>query len=173
MKKLLLLVSTFLYFSSANAQCKVETDPFTKDLISKFHYDGVNAIQIGNDLSYPNFELDYDLKNGEGTLSFTYNYTGKLDNVLPAGGEVLFRLENEEILKFTTTEEAKPTSYAQGSQTWTKYAYAFRVSAADIEKLSKNKVELVRFTDASKKGNVDCKDYGKGIKKGAECVVKK
>lgn len=173
MKKFIFLLTILFNLSRSNAQCKVETDPFTKDLLAKFNYTGVNSIAIGNNLNYPPFELFYDLKNGEGIMGFTYSYLTALGTSIPKGGDVLFKLENDEILKFVTSDDAAPKVFVFNEKNWTKYEYKFKVSASDVEKLSTLKVVLVRFPDASKQGNVDCSDYMKAIKKGAECVVKK
>jgi hypothetical protein len=122
-----------------------------------------------------NLVLLYEIKGSSGKIEMTFGFPTKLETIIPKGSEILCKLENGEILKFLTQADALPSVIKDPnpaeSTIWSYYVYAVPVTAAEIEKLAKNKVKMIRYPDASKSGMVDTEDYCKELTKGAECIL--
>jgi hypothetical protein len=114
------------------------------------------------------------MKNNEVNLTLSYSFRSKLEStVIPKGSDVFIKLENREILKYKTNSDALPQVFLWSNSIYTKYLYNFVVSVEDLNKISTNKVAIVRIKDALKEGTVDTEDFNKGLRKGAECLTGK
>jgi hypothetical protein len=165
MKNLFSFIIALFFFNPCYSQCKIEKDAFTNEEVAKFDY---------NTLGWPaNYFLSCQKKKDEISMTFCYYFQNKVEKVIPKGSEVLFKLESGEIVKCITTSDASPEPSVTNGQIWTKYNYTFNIQKTDIEKFASSKVQLMRFTDASKEGTVDTDVYRKGLKKAAECITKK
>jgi hypothetical protein len=164
MKKLASFIVLFFSLIYSYGQCKTEKDEFTKETITKFEWADWNTEK---------FTVSFEFKNNVGNLTLGYLYNGKIETIIPAGTEVLFKLENGEILKFQIKSDAVP-KYLTIPHVVSKYHYSFLITNPDLEKIFKDKVDKIRLTDPSKpEGTVDTELFNKGIRKGAECLLKK
>lgn len=164
MKKLGFFILLFFSLIHSYGQCKTERDDFTKETITKFEWADWNTEK---------FTVSFHFKNDDGILTLGYLYNGKLETIIPQGTEVLFKLENGEILKFQIKSDAVP-KYFTIPGVVTQYHYSFPITNHDIEKISNGKVDKIRLTDPSKpEGTIDTDFFNKGLRKGAECLLKK
>jgi hypothetical protein len=160
---LLLLSFTTVY----SQKCKVGADPFTGEKVVSF--------------DFSSRVIYYEYKAGITHLEMVFNYNGVLKVIVPKGTELLFKLENGEILKLVTIADAPPkTARANQSQYYSTsftsdYSYVMEVSKEDVGKLAASKVVLIRYPD-TQGGTLDYSPKGLGKKladvlfKGANCL---
>lgn len=164
MKNIKILLSMILIanFSYLNAQkCNVTNDEFTKEKIVSYDFN--------------NRVVYYELKNDTIRLEMVFNYNGECNVFIPKGTELLFKLENQEIIKLNTFMDAAPNTNVSGNTVITKYSYKMVISKEQIANLATSKIILLRYPDA-KGGYLDYqfKGFGKILSnillKGAECI---
>jgi hypothetical protein len=166
MKKLLIpsVIALITFSTKVSAQeCKVKTDEFTQEVTVSFEY--------GEKVVY------FEYKKGAGTLEMLFTYGGDIKQVVPKGTEVLFKLENKEIIKLTTASDTNPKVVpgVKPEDTVTDYSYVMTVTKEDATKFTTSPVVLVRYPD-EKGGQMDWAPNGKqkktmqALMKGAECM---
>lgn len=159
----MLVISVSNVFSQ---KCKVGKDPFT------------NEKTVSSDYSHRMiyFESKGDIIQME--LKFTYK--GSLSTFVPAGTELLFKLENDDILKLAIKEDAPPkkkvnTDMAGYNTITSDYSYVMVLTKDELTKLATSKVVLIRYPDAQG-GTLDYTPKGLGkilsneIFKCANCI---
>ena len=168
MKKIDLLLTAILLLGFCNLysqKCKVEPDPFTKENVVSFNF--MSKI------------IYFEMKGGVVHMEIKATYNGSLKVIVPQGSEVMLKLDNDQIIKLTTSADAVPITRATATQYSasmnTDYSYVMEVSKEDIKKLAESKANLIRYPD-TKGGSTDIKLSGfngklaNEIKKGAECI---
>ena len=169
MKKLFvfLIVLCLMSFTTVNAQkCKVGKDPFTGEKT------------VSSDFSHRTIYFEY--KGDKIHMELKFTYKGQLHTDIPTGTEILFKLENDEILKFAIVEDAPPKTKvghdnAGYSYVTTDYSFVMLVSKDELNKMASSKVVLIRYPDAQG-GTLDYTPKGLGkiltnaIYKCANCI---
>ncbi len=169
MKKisLLLLILFTIDCTQVSAQkCKVAKDPITNETIASFDFKGRMVY--------------YEHKQGKSTLEMRFTYGGQLNVIMEKGTELIFKLENGDILKLLTVSDATPKAQVVASQysagVITYYSYVMAISKEDMAKLAGSKTILIRFPNG--KGGQDdfipkgrSKKIAGAIQKGAQCMM--
>lgn len=115
----------------------------------------------------------YMENKGENTkLSVVKGYAGELNVIAPAGSEFIIKLDNDEIIKLTTTVDAAPNSYASQGVVYSNYTFETTVNKETLAKLAAHLPILIRVPDL-KSGDRDMveKRYFKAINGGAKYIL--
>lgn len=168
MKNLTLcLIFTVAFSAFAVAQkCQETADPIT----------GEKKIQYVYKASF--HSLDYTITDNVCTLKKTFYYAGSVQVKSPAGTEIIFKLENGEILKLKTATEVIPRIYGGNGGTESSFDQTFVLTKADLQKLASSPVVLIRiplftsegFRDLDKKNPMVFVNKSH-LKKGAACML--
>lgn len=163
-KKLAVFIVLFFSVGYSYSQCKTVKDDFTNEIITRFDWADWNTEK---------FTVSFEFKNNDGSLTLGFLYNGRLEPIIPKGTDVLFKLGNGEILKFQLKSDAVPKYYTIPVVV-SQYHYSFPIAMADVEKLLNGKVDKIRLPDPSKpEATLDTGIFNKGMRKGAECLLKK
>jgi len=168
MKKFYFLLFALLLmnFTTLNAQkCKVGKDPITNESVVTFDY-GSRAVY-------------FEYKGSTIHLEMRFNYNGVYKVIVPKGTELIFKLENGEIIKLPTITDTPPKTDAATSSSsmyiYTNYCYQMELTKEQVTKLADSKVILLRYPDGQG-GTLDYTPKGLGkiltnaINKGANCI---
>ncbi|MFX0558644.1 hypothetical protein ACOCEA_17715 [Maribacter sp. CXY002] len=178
-RKTLIFITLILFSSNSFSQkCVDETDPFTNERKISFDY---------------NFKTVYfQVIDKKIEFEITFSYRGERGTEFKEGTEILFKLENGNILNLKTTrksiskiEQINYTSntfgYGMGmsmsnSQNYSTYSFAFTLLKTQLDQFSESKIVLIRVPDTDEGKFYDLEDKGetkkkiKAIKKGATCM---
>jgi hypothetical protein len=162
-----LLLFSLILFLNANfifaQKCQTTIDEFTNEKVTNYSYYKERNY-------WPPMKLNFELKKNICKFDLTICYMNKLEVIIPKGSELLLKLENGEILKFTTQADATPQSFVHNNNIFSDYIYSLSLTLEDINKLAETKVKMLRFPNAFAGGTTDTDEYSKAIKKGAECI---
>lgn len=157
---LLIILNIQLGFS----QCKVKKDEFTGEALITFQDENKFVI--------------FEARNGKFKIELKEQYEGQLKMVLPAGQELLLKLENGDIIKLISNMEAIPKSQAFADGVYTDYTYVCDIDKDLLTKMASSKVSFMKIPDG--KGStkdINCssgffnKIRAKNILKGAKCIL--
>lgn len=161
-----LLMVVFLLSAGAavSQECKTEKDPFTGEKV-------VTA-NLGNRWVY------FENKAGKTKFEIMFSYAGSLNTLVPKGTEILMKLKSGDVLKLHTVSDAHPKLTAGIAGVFSGYTFETELEKVEINKLSLDKVVLIRFPDL-KAGGTDLdpkapggKGYFKAIMKSAKYLMK-
>ena len=161
MKKSLLAIIILTLSLSGFSQCKVEKDAFTNEKVVSYNYH--------NKVIYFDYRADSIL------FEIMFDYDGAIKVLIPAGTELMFKLENGEIIKLLTIIDSAPMSKVESNSIRTKYSYRMILTRDEIKKMANSYVTLIRYPD-TKGGFTDAKltglakKFAKAIYKGAKCI---
>ncbi|MFI0430678.1 hypothetical protein [Mariniflexile sp. HMF6888] len=178
-KKTLLFITLILIsLNSFSQRCVDETDPFT------------NEKKISFDYNYKTVYFQVIDKKIEFEIIFSYR--GERNTEFKEGTEILFKLENGNILNLKTIRKSipkielinyssNPFGYGMGmsmskSQNFSTYSFAFSLSKTQLNQFSESEIELIRVPDTDEGKSYDLEAKGetkkkiKAIKKGATCM---
>lgn len=171
MKKLFLSLILFLAAGAIECsaqKCKAGEDPITGEPVVSF------------DFNYRAVYFEY--RKQAILMEFKMEYIGSMKVSLPAGTEVIFKLENGEILKLKTKSEAIPKSMASSNQysvcVYSSYSFPFELTKEELNRFATSKIVLIRYPD-TQGGTLDFipKGFSKKIVdvlyKGAKCIHEK
>lgn len=145
-------------------RCQTKTDAFDQQVITSYHWSEW-------------FYIEH--KAGIIKAELEYAYSGVLDVVQSTGTELMFKTENNEVIKVYTSTDSQPTvKHFGGGKTVvikTYYRYTFVLNKEDLKKLANSVVNLIRFPDPvggfkdlEAKGYI--KKYVNAITDGAKCI---
>jgi hypothetical protein len=111
-------------------------------------------------------------KGDQTKLSVVKGYLGEVNVSAPVGSEFIIKLDNDEIIKLTTTAIAAPNSYASQGVVYTNFTYEVTIDKDILTKLSAHVPVLIRVPDI-KTGDRDMveKKYFKAINTGAKYIL--
>jgi len=168
MKKITIFLAALLLMGFSNAfsqKCKVGTDPITNEHSVSF--------------DYANRTVFYEYKGALVNLELKFDYNGVLKVIVPQGTEIIFKLENGEIMKLVTASDAPPKTDASSSMysttIYTNYYYPIQLSKDQVKQLATSKVVLIRYPD-TQGGTRDFEPKGLTkkladvLQKGALCI---
>ncbi|WP_308993870.1 hypothetical protein QLS71_012255 [Mariniflexile litorale] len=178
-KKTLLFINLILIsLNSFSQKCVDETDPFT------------NERKISFDYNYKTVYLQ--LIDEKIEFEITFSYRGERSNEFKENTELLFKLENGNILTLKTFRKSIPKieqinyssntfGYGMGmsmsnSQNYSTYSFAFSLSKTELSQLAESKIDLIRIPDTDEGKFYDLESKGetkkkiKAINKGATCM---
>jgi len=104
------------------------------------------------------------------------SFGGQITSVIPEGSEVLFKLDDEGILKIKTNSDIKPQSQVYASQysagVITYYSFTFDLDKESLTKLSAAKKILIRGPSPLKEGETfDINPNNRGGKKCSKEII--
>lgn len=105
--------------------------------------------------------------SGNNALLLQVKEAGAVDGVVQAGLEIPVRLENGDVLKLKTQDDATGTSYVAGTTILTTLSYKLPVSVEQIGQLAKSPITAMRIPIVSQGTTHDWKASGKVQKKSA------
>jgi hypothetical protein len=150
----------FLGISSSTfaQKCEVSKDPIT----------GEKLITV----NYRERWVYMENKGDQTKLSVVKGYVGEVNVSAPVGSEFIIKLDNDEIIKLTTTAIAAPNSYASQGVVYTNFTYEVIIDKNILTKLSAHVPVLIRVPDI-KTGDRDMveKKYFKAINTGAKYIL--
>lgn len=174
MKKTIFL-SIFLFIFSASisfaqkGKCTTTTDPFSSETVKSYEL-----------LWYGLRHMYFESKGEHIKVELRIGYSGAINVTVPKGTEFLFKMENNDIVKLLTAEDALPSTSVSGTSsmtiTSTKYIYVFSPSKDDITKLAGSSLVILRYPNPQG-GTIDLENKGarkkwmKGITDGAKCML--
>lgn len=163
---LLAIFFIILINCSYSQKCSISRDPITNEAIASFNY--------------KERKVYFEHKKGILSLEMMFTYSGELNVVIPKGSELFYKLENGEIIKLITVNNAVPNSQIIANQNsatvLTFYSYIMQITKQDLNKLANSKVVLIRFPNG-KDGQQDFilkgrwKKISGAILKGAVCML--
>ena len=105
-------------------------------------------------------------------LSVLKGYLGELNVSAPIGSEFIIKLDNDEIIKLTTTAIATPNSYLSQGVVYTNYTFETTLDKETLTKIASHLPVLIRVPDL-KSGDRDMveKKYFKAITGGAKYIL--
>ncbi|MEP7171509.1 MAG: hypothetical protein ABI855_19215 [Bacteroidota bacterium] len=139
-------------------KCEVTKDPIT----------GEKQITV----NYKDRWVYMENKGEQTKLSVVKGYAGELNVSAPIGSEFTIKLDNDEIIKLTTTANADPNSYASQGVVYTNYTFETTLDKVTLAKLATHAPVLIRLPDL-KSGDRDMveKKYFKAINTGATYIL--
>lgn len=159
----LLLITSVVATNGFAQKCETGKDPFTGETAQIYKLKDNSLI--------------FENKAGKVTLTIMNGQDGERNVIIPKGSEVQMKLDNDEVIKLITINDAPPKSQLYGYQVMTYYTYTFDVDQATLHKLADNMATLFRFPtdngtffDMKVKGGRIGK-YTKMIQKGAQCML--
>jgi hypothetical protein len=168
MKKISFLLLCLLALSFNNGfsqKCKVGADPITNEKVASFDFSSRTVF--------------YEYKSGVIHLEMKFTYSGSYKVIVPKETEMIFKLENGEIIKLATISDAPPKTRATATQYSayinTDYSYLVELTKDQVTKLATSKVILIRYPD-TQGGSLDYTPKGLGkiytnvLFKGANCI---
>jgi hypothetical protein len=160
---IIIIASNFPCFSQ---KCEVSKDPITGEKL-------ITA-------NYKDRWVYLESKNDQIKFSLMWWFSGALNETVPKGSEVIFKLENGEIIKLNTVSDADPKRNANQVGVFSAYTYEFIIDKAQLNKFASSKSVLIRLPDV-KSGSSDMtgkdqfgnlsKDYFKAIQKGSKHIL--
>ena len=153
-----LLLTLFNLNEGFSQKCEVKKDPIT-----------------GEKLITANFRDKWvymENKGDQTKFSVVKGYLGELNVIVPIGSEFIIKLDNDEIIKLTTTSESAPNSYASQGVVYTNYTFETILDKETIAKMSTHLPVLIRVPDL-KSGERDIVDkkYFKAATAGAKFIM--
>ncbi len=147
---------------SYGQKCEVQADPFTGERTIKF----MNQYKT----------LRYENTGGEFTDFYTtFSYGGEQNVSVLKGSEIMFKLNNGDIVKLKSIDDANPQSRLIETTIISMYTYHFKLTKEQVDQLASDKIALMRYPSLDG-GSLDWKVKGLGkiyaskITKGAQCV---
>ena len=139
-------------------KCEVKKDPITSEKLITINYRD-RWVYMEN-------------KGEETKLSVVKGYIGELNVAAPIGAEFIIKLDNDEIIKLTTSSIASPNSYVSQGVVYTNYTFETTLDKTILTKLANHSPVLIRVPDL-KSGDRDMveKKYFKVINAGAKCIL--
>lgn len=163
-RALLVLIFIFGNLSSVFSQkCEVIKDPIT----------GEKLIVV----NYRDKWIYMENKGDVTRLQIVYTYFGDVTVVSEKGSELIIKLENDEIIKLTTSTDAMPKRQLAQGVVYTNYTYETNLDKATLAKLAASVPMLIRLPDLQT-GERDItekwsqgKKYFKAINTGATYIL--
>lgn len=137
-----LLVLVLLYSHiSFGQECQKGPDPFTNEPVLSFEW------KVGGGRT-----LFYESRGGKITLEIKFGEIGAIEHTIPQGSEVLFKLDNGDIIKTSTMLEVRSavstsTIDADNSMTFSMYYLKMEITAEQLKQFSKFRVTNMRIPD--------------------------
>ena len=154
------LIILFLVLSNYTfaQKCEVSKDPIS----------GEKLITV----NYRERWVYMENKGDQTKLSVVKGYVGEVNVSVPVGSEFIIKLDNDEIIKLTTSGIAAPNSYASQGVVYTNFTYEVTIDKDILTKLSAHVPVLIRLPDI-KTGDRDMveKKYFKAINTGAKYIL--
>lgn len=162
MKSIKLIALALLINGSVNVafsqKCEVKKDPISGEKI-------ITAVYRD--------KWVYMENKGETTkLSVVKGYAGELNIAAPVGSDFIIKLDNNEIIKLTTTVVSAPNSYLSQGVVYTNYTFETTLDKTTLAKLAEHLPVLIRVPDLQS-GDRDMveKKYFKAINTGAKYIL--
>src|SRR5690606_38117405 len=114
-----------IYLPRFSQKCEVAKDPIT----------GEKMITA----NYKDRWVYLESKKDQTKFSLLWWFSGALNETVPKGSEVIFKLENDEIIKLTTVTDADPKRNANQVGVFTAYTYEFILDKAVLNKFASSK----------------------------------
>lgn len=161
--KIIAFVIAALILSGLNSNTFAQKCEVTKDPIS-----GEKVITE----NYRDRWVYMENKGDQTKLSIVKGYLGELNVAAPGGDEFIIKLDNDEILKLTTSAASMPNSYVSQGVVYTNYTFETLLDKATVEKLAAHVPVFIRVPDL-KVGDRDMTDkkYFKAINTGAKFII--
>lgn len=158
------LTFLFLHFNAAQAQkCEVIKDPITGEKMITANYRD----------KWVYMENKGDLTN----IQIVYTYFGDVTKISPKGSELIFKLDNDEIIKCTTSTDAESKRQLAQGIVYSNYTFETVLDKATVTKLAAHAPMLIRLPDMQT-GERDItekwsqgKKYFKAINTGAAFIL--
>lgn len=162
MKKIVFTIAVMI-LAGLNAGVFAQKCEVTKDPIS-----GEKVITV----NYRERWVYMENKGDQTKLSIVKGYVGELNVAAPVGDEFIIKLDNDEILKLTTSSVSNPNSYVSQGVVYTNYTFETMLDKATVEKLAAHAPVFIRVPDL-KSGDRDMTDkkYFKAINTGAKFIM--
>ncbi|MEO8149476.1 MAG: hypothetical protein ABI723_17685 [Bacteroidia bacterium] len=163
MTKQLNLLCTLLFIIGSLTKGFSQKCEVTKDPIS-----GEKLITV----NYKDRWVYMENKGEQTKLSVVKGYAGELNVSAPSGSEFIIKLDNDEVIKLTTSANADPNSYASQGSVYSNYTFETILDKATLAKLAAHPPVLIRVPDL-KSGERDMveKKYFKAINVGAAYIL--
>jgi hypothetical protein len=122
-------------------ECQKQTDPFTNEPIVSFEWKA-GGIRT----------LFFESINGKSTVELRAGEIGGVEAVIPKGSEVLFKLDNGEVIKLTTLLDSKSaiistTIDTDNNVTSSVYFLKMSISTDQLKQFAKAKVSSIKLPD--------------------------
>ncbi|MEI6022186.1 MAG: hypothetical protein WCR21_13750, partial [Bacteroidota bacterium] len=143
-KQRVLFGLTFMLFCFVNSfaqykqELKTEKDPFTNEKVVSANY--INKYTSGKMVLLEN-------KSGKTKFGFEWSYPGSFNTLIEKGAEIMLKLADGEVLKLTTTEDARPKLTAGIGGVFTAYMFEMEIEKVTLNKLSLQKIIMLRVPD--------------------------
>ena len=155
--------------SSFAQKCHFDVDK--KDYFSGEHVRNVR-VRIGN-LFYSWWVL-LEQKGPKYSMMVQSAATGKIDDIIPKGSKVLFKLDNGKVVEVTLSDDCVPNHDVQNNTIISTWLTKCDVTKEAMQQLSESPTTLIRM-------NVGGKDFdspgasgkeGKKVMESAQCLLK-
>ena len=138
---LLAIVLVIYSYLVLGQECLKGSDPFTNEPVTTFEW------KVGGGRT-----LYYESRNGKIILEIKFGEIGAIEYTIPKGSEVLFKLENGDIIKATTIADIRSgvstsTIDANNSVTFSMYYLRMEITAEQLRQFAKFKVVNMRIPD--------------------------
>ncbi|HOX84308.1 MAG TPA: hypothetical protein PLJ60_16375 [Chryseolinea sp.] len=144
MKNIVTSLSIVLLFNSylsLGQECQKVSDPFTNEPVISFEWKA-GGIRT----------LFYESRNGKSTLEIRLGELGAVEYVIPKGSEILFKLENGDVIKLVTVLDSRSvvsstTINESNNMTSSTYFLKMEITGEQLKQLAKFKVSNMQIPD--------------------------
>ncbi len=163
----LIFLFAALSVNSIYAQgCQINEDPFTNEKVITYNWkQGI---------------VFYEQTPDHTKFGIRIHYDGEQNVVFEKGNQLLFKLDNDEVLTLTTCADAVPETKISANQysaaVYTAYTFVFYITPEQLKKLADHRLTAVRYPDANgEKLDIFLKGkrnkYSKAVQEGGQCII--
>jgi hypothetical protein len=167
--KILLAATAFILCSNLafSQKCEEKSDPISGEKRVEF-----------KDRHWSYTTMSMVLSNSSLQMTKPFYYEGVLQGKVPAGTEIIFKLEDGEIVVLKTISDVVGTPEVADLQMRTQFDLIFELTKEQVHKLSKSPIVLIRRPKLVAEGTEDLgekdlylKRTRSAIQKGASCMI--
>ena len=170
MKYAICLLTLALFSATSSFAQKCHFDVDKKDDFTGAHVRNVKA-KIGN--FFYSWWLLLEQNGTKYNITVQSAATGKIEDVIPKGSKILFKLDNDKVVEITVSDDCVPNYNVQDRTIITTWLPKCEVSKETMQQLSQASTSLVRMSIGGKdftSPQASSKE-GKKIMEAAQCLL--
>ncbi len=170
MKHTVCLLALFVFSATSSFAQKCHFDVDKKDDFTGAHVRNVK-VKIGN--FFYSWWLLLEQNGTKYAITVQSAATSKIDDVIPKGSKILFKLDNDKVVEIVVSDDCVPNHNVQNNTIITTWLPKCDVSKETMQQLSQASTSLVRMNIGGKdftSPNASGKE-GKKVMEGAACLL--
>ena len=99
---------------------------------------------------YSNWVMLLEQKGAKYYMTVIHEETGKIDDIIPVGKKIFFKLENGTVIDMPLTDESVPVHSIRGNNIMSTFTLKGEISKEGMQKISQSGISIIRLNIGGK-----------------------